>query len=186
MVSTCIAAIAQAPHSEIGKTATSEEIKAWDITISNDGKGLPVGHGTSAEGAKIYAAKCAMCHGANGRATIAPNVIIDKDPNTKNPRARRVFVTRVPFAPVLWDYINRAMPMKLGPGTLKPDEVYAVTAFLLSENEIIPADAVMDEQSLPKVKMPNHDGYVAPASAAWTPQVRSSAAAKRKNVSEKK
>jgi cytochrome c len=161
----CAVASAQAPAYGVGRTPTAEEVRAWDITISNDGKGLPEGHGTAAEGEKLYRQKCAGCHGVTGRGGQAPPVIIDKDPNTKSPRPRRVLATRLPFAPTLWDYLNRAMPLVTGAGTLKPDEVYALTAFLLYKNEIINESDVLDAKTLPKVKMPNREGFVPPV--AW-------------------
>jgi len=78
-------------------------------------------------------------------------------------------VTRAPFSSVLWDYINRAMPMLTGPGTLKPDEVYSLTAFLLYKNDVINENDVIDAQTLPKVKMPNRGGYVPPVINGWKP-----------------
>ncbi len=160
---------AQSHSDSLGRTPSPEEVRAWDITISNEGKGLPAGRGTADEGEKIYGVKCAACHGASGRGGLAPPVVIDKDPHTTALRPRRVMVTRAPFSSVLWDYINRAMPMLTGPGTLKPDEVYSLTAFLLYKNDVINENDVIDAQTLPKVKMPNRGGYVPPVINGWKP-----------------
>lgn len=176
ILTTSAAAQKSAPTYHVGSTPTADEIQAWDITISNDGKGLPAGSGTAAEGAKLYAQKCAFCHGQNGRDGLAPAVVISKDP-AATARQKRVFATRVPFAPVLWDYINRAMPMRMA-GTLKPDEVYSLTAYLLYENEIIHENDVLNAQSLPKVHMPNRKGYVPPAAANWNPETKESLTSK--------
>ena len=164
----CVAAPAQSRIYGLGRTPSAEEIRAWDIAISPEGKELPAGSGTSDQGAKLYAQKCAACHGANGSGGLAPAVVVNKDP-TATGRQRRVMVAKVPFAPVLWDYINRAMPMKVGPGTLTPDEVYSLTAFLLYKNDVIKENEVLDAQSLPKVKMPNRDGFIPPVTKGQKP-----------------
>lgn len=178
MLATCAGALAQSSAYGLGRIPTAEEIRAWDITISNDGKGLPAGSGTAVEGAKIYAQKCAICHGPNGRGGLAPAVVISKD-LAATPRERRVMVTRVPFSSVLWDYINRAMPLLTGPGTLKPNEVYALTAFLLYENDVINESEILDAQTLPKVKMPNRDAYVPPVIAMWKPDIQEPSGTRR-------
>ena len=167
ILAACAAAPAQAPTYGLGKTPTAEEIHAWDIAVGPEGKELPAGSGTADEGAKIYVQKCAACHGPNGRDGLAPPLAKSKDPAPTTGHVRRVMVSRVPFAPVLWDYINRAMPMRIGPGTLKPDEVYSLTAFLLYKNDVINENDVLDAQSLLKVKMPNRDGFVPPVTTAW-------------------
>jgi S-disulfanyl-L-cysteine oxidoreductase SoxD len=164
----------QSPTYGIGRTPTAEEMRAWDISISPTGKELPPGHGTAKEGAALYLRKgCAGCHGASGySAGHAPTLIRRKDPppaasappvmclapcvNDSNTMA-----IHSPFATTIWDYINRGMPLGKE-GTLTPDEVYALTAFLLYKNDVIREDEVMDAQSLPKVKMPNRDGFALP------------------------
>jgi len=145
----------------IGRPATAAEIKAEDIDIGPDGAGLPPGKGTPADGATIYAAKCAQCHGKTGKE--GPNdVLVGRGafPSGTDATSRRTIGNYWPYATTVFDYIRRAMPSP-APGTLKDDDVYALTAFLLAENEIIAKDAVMDATTLPKVAMPAHDKFVA-------------------------
>jgi S-disulfanyl-L-cysteine oxidoreductase SoxD len=163
IVALCPPAWAQAPDYGLGRTPSAAEIRAWDISISPTGKGLPPGRGTAKEGAEIFAQKCAACHGSNGAGGLAPTLIKVKGmPVTTSPTMQMgqgpLMATYSPYATTIWDYINRGMPLG-HEGTLKPDEVYALTAFLLYKNGIIQQDDVMDAQSLPKVKMPNRDGY---------------------------
>jgi len=163
---------AQSPTYGLGKTPSAEEIRAWDIAISPDGKELPPGSGTAKEGAPLYAQKCAACHGATGSGGRAPQLIkIDasaapatgKEPPCLAPciRGANVMAIHSPYATTIWDYINRGMPFSKE-GSLKPNEVYALTAYLLYKNGVIPEDQVVDKQSLPQIKMPNRDGYVLP------------------------
>jgi len=160
----------QSPTYGLGKAPSAEEIRAWDIAISPTGKELPPGQGTAKEGALLYVRKgCAGCHGATGSGAHAPTLISRK--GTKPAPSVPCLAPCVndgnsmgvhsPFATTIWDYINRGMPLGKE-GTLKPDEVYALTAFLLYKNEVIKEDEVMDAQSLPKVKMPNRDGFALP------------------------
>jgi len=169
----CHAAWAQSPTYGLGKTPTAEEIRAWDIAISPTGKELPPGSGTAKEGAQLYAQKCASCHGATGSEGRAPMLIRnDSASSTSAPgkqppclvpciRGNNVMAIHSPYATTIWDYINRGMPFRKE-GTLKPNEVYALTAFLLYKNGVIPEDQVVDAQSLPQIKMPNRDGYALP------------------------
>lgn len=147
----------------IGRAATPQEIAALDIDIMPDGSGLPAGKGTPAEGATIYASKCAQCHGATGKE--GPNdILVGREPRTgfpfaQDPKLPHTIGNYWPYATTVFDYIRRAMP-PTAPGSLKDDEVYALTAFLLSENELIPADAVMDQTTLAKVVMPARQFFV--------------------------
>ena len=163
----------QSPTYGLGKTPTAEAIRAWDIAISPDGKELPPGSGSAREGAPLYAQKCASCHGATGSGGRAPQLIKTEStdaapaPGRQPPclspciRGTNVIAIHSPYATVIWDYINRGMPFAKE-GTLTPSEVYALTAFLLYKNGVIPEDQVVDAQSLPQVKMPNRDGHVVP------------------------
>jgi cytochrome c len=156
-------ALAQAPsYSKIGRAATKEEIAAWDISIGPDGKGLPEGHGTSKEGAAIFAEKCAVCHGTEGQGgKIGPRVvggIADTETLTTLKPVRTVG-GYWPYATSVWDFIRRAMPRGQS-GTLTPNEVYAVTAFILYKSNIIQEGDVLDQKTLPKVQMPNRNGFV--------------------------
>jgi S-disulfanyl-L-cysteine oxidoreductase SoxD len=143
-----------------GHPATADEIKAIDIEVRPDGAGLPPGSGTLAQGQPIFAQKCAACHGANGEGTSAGPKLIDPTPFKVGVTAPTVG-NYWPYATTVWDYINRAMPFDQ-PGSLAPDEVYALTAFLLAQNNVIGEADVMDAQSLPRVVMPNAAGFTSP------------------------
>ncbi len=157
------AALAQTPsYPNVGRTPTKEEIQAWDIGVGPDGKGLPAGQGSAKEGAPIYAAKCAACHGATGQGgAIGPRVVGGKaDTETLTTvRPVRSVGGYWPYATTVWDFINRAMPRGQS-GTLTPNEVYALTAFILAKSDIIKEDDVLDAKTLPKVQMPNRNGFV--------------------------
>ena len=147
----------------IGRPATPAEIAALDIDVGPDGVGLPPGQGTAADGAPIYAARCASCHGRTGKE--GPNDVLvgrlpgDAFPFAKDPRAPKTIGSYWPYATTVFDYIRRAMPPDK-PGSLRDDEVYGLVAYLLSLNELIAPDAVVDATSLPKVKMPARDRFV--------------------------
>jgi hypothetical protein len=169
----CQTAWTQAPTYGLGRTPSAEEIRAWDIAISPTGKELPSGQGTTKEGAVLYVRKgCAGCHGVTGSGAHAPTLISRKGTQTASSvpclapcvNDANTMGVHSPFATTIWDYINRGMPLGKE-GTLSPNEVYALTAFLLYKNDVIKEDEVMDAQSLPKVKMPNRDGFAVPP--AW-------------------
>ena len=165
----CQIGAAQSPTYSLGRTPSAEEIRAWDISISPEGKELPPGRGTAKEGAQLYVQKgCAGCHGRTGSGGQAPTLIRgDATARGSMPclspcvNANNVMALHSPFATVMWDYINRGMPLGKE-GTLKPDEVYALTAFLFYRNGVIQENDVMDAQSLPKVAMPNRRGFALP------------------------
>ncbi|HEX4935017.1 MAG TPA: cytochrome c [Gemmatimonadaceae bacterium] len=161
-------ALAQSPTYGVGRTPTAEEIREWDISISPTGDELPPGKGTAKEGAQLYRTKgCAGCHGAAGVGASAP-ALKSKDPSNPDVWARgRILPLRAPFATTVWDYINRGMPLNRE-GTLTPDEVYSLTAYLLFINGVVPEDVVLDQQSLPKVKMPLGDKYA--SLPEWKPR----------------
>jgi hypothetical protein len=147
----------------IGRAATADEIKRLDIDVMPDGRGLPTGRGTVAEGAAIYAAKCRSCHGANGEGAAFDRLVgRESGPNFNfalDPKLVKTVGNYWPYATTLYDYTFRAMPF-MQPGSLTPDETYALVAYILALNQIVPADAVMDQASLPKVKMPARDRFV--------------------------
>ncbi len=170
-------AMAQMPTYQIGRAPTADEVRANDISIGPEGKELPPGRGTAKEGAPIYAKKCAACHGktaAEGGNSgdparpFAPPLVGGRGTLTSaNPV--RTIESYWPYATTVWDYINRGMPRKQE-GTLTANEVYALTAFLLYRSGIIPEDEVMDAKSLPKVQMPNRNGFVPnPPQRWWKP-----------------
>jgi len=155
------AVLAQSPTYGVGRTPTAEELRAWDISIGPTGDELPPGRGSAKEGAPIYRAKCAGCHGATGIGGSAPILKSRQSKDVQLWARGRILPLRSPFSTLVWDYINRAMPLNRE-GTLTADEVYALTAFLLYMNEVIPSeDQILDAQSLPKVKMPIGDAYAA-------------------------
>ena len=154
-----VAALAQSPTYGVGRTPSAEEIRAWDISIGPTGEELPPGRGTVKEGALVYRAKCAGCHGATGIEGTAPILKSKAGPDVVDLWARgRILPLRAPFATTVWDYINRGMPLNRE-GTLTADEVYALTAFLLYINGVISEEQTLDAQSLPKVKMPIGNNY---------------------------
>jgi cytochrome c len=147
----------------IGRPATPDEIAALDIEVGPDGVGLPPGRGTAADGAPIYATRCAGCHGKTGKE--GPNDVLvgrvpgDAFPFARDPKAPKTIGSYWPYATTVFDYIRRAMPPD-APRSLSDAEVYALVAYLLSLNELIPADAVIDASSLPKVTMPAKSHFV--------------------------
>jgi mono/diheme cytochrome c family protein len=152
-------ALAQSPTYGVGRTPSAEEIRAWDISISPTGEELPPGRGTAEEGALVYRRQCAACHGAEGQGAGAPRLVKRQaEPNVDPWNLGRILPIRAPYATVVWDYINRGMPLNRE-GTLTADEVYALTAYLLYINDLIREDEVLDAQSLPKVEMPNRDAW---------------------------
>jgi mono/diheme cytochrome c family protein len=155
----------------LGRAPTAEEMRALDISIGPDGAELPQGHGSAKEGALLFQNKgCAGCHGKTGTGGAAPELKAKPaGPNVDTWDRGRVLPVRAPFATTVWDYINRGMPLGRE-GTLTPDEVYALTAFLLYINDVIPEDMVLDAQNLPKVKMPIGDEYA--SLPDWKPKTR--------------
>jgi len=157
----------------IGRPATPNEIAALDVDVRPDGAGLPAGRGTAAEGEQIYASRCATCHGKTGRE--GPNDrLVGRLPNDAFPFARDPTIPHTignywPFATTVFDYIRRAMPPN-APGSLTDREVYCLVAYLLAMNQIIPADAVMDATTLPKVVMPARDRFV-PSERGGPPKI---------------
>ncbi|MSV34278.1 MAG: cytochrome c [Bryobacterales bacterium] len=152
------AALAQSPKYGVGRAATPEEIRGVGAIIAPDGTGLPEGSGTVAAGREVFAANCVRCHGEKGVGDIGPQLVGGQG-TLATAKPVKTVGSYWPYATTLWDYINRAMPFDK-PGTLKPAEVYAAAAYILNLNGIIEAGQVMDAKSLPKVKMPNRDGFV--------------------------
>src|SRR3977135_383412 len=152
-------AFAQSPTYGVGRTPTAEEIRRMDISISPTGDELPPGRGNAKQGAQVYEQKgCIAGHGETGVEGMAPLLRSKKSADLPIWERERILPLRAPFATIVWDFINRGMPLG-NEGTLPPDEVYALTAYLLFLNKVIPEDEVLDKQSLPKVKMPIGDDY---------------------------
>ena len=141
-----------------GRPATPQEIAGWDIDVSPSGAGLPPGRGDVRQGEAIFAAKCASCHGAHGegkpmvRLVGGIGTLHDKKP-------KKTVGSFWPYATTLFDYVRRAMPLN-APQSLNPDEVYAVSAYVLFLNGIVAQDATLDADTLAKIKMPNRGGFV--------------------------
>ena len=151
---------------ELGRTATTAAIAALDIDAAPDGAGLPQGTGTPSEGAAIYAAKCASCHGAKGEGQppVYPQLVGRDSADegfqfARDGRRVRTIGNYWPYATSVFDYIRRTMP-QMSPGSLTNTEVYALTAYLLAANDVIPLTTRLDSASLVAVKMPYADRFV--------------------------
>ena len=143
---------------DFGRRATPDEIKLWDIDVGPDGRGLPDGSGTVAQGKQVFSDYCSACHGENGQGGIKDRLAGGQGTLASNMPVKTVG-SFWPYATTLFDYIHRAMPYPT-PGSLSTDETYAVTAYILSLNGIVPADGKVDKDSLPKIKMPNRNGFI--------------------------
>lgn len=143
-----------------GTVPTAEEIATIDIDVMPGGSGLPQGHGTHAEGAQIYKAKCAVCHGAalEGVAELGAPRLIGGRGTLATDKPVKTVESYWPEASTLFDYVNRAMPLTT-PGTLTPDEVYSLSAFILGEAGITDVSATLDKDSFADVVMPNAEGF---------------------------
>ncbi|CUS32376.1 putative Monoheme cytochrome c (modular protein) [Candidatus Nitrospira nitrosa] len=141
-----------------GQPASASDIAAWNIDVSPDGQGLPPGQGTVKQGAELYAMKCAACHGPTGKE--GPNdVLVGGQGSLRTTKPLKTIGSYWPYATTLYDYLRRAMPFT-APQSLKADEIYALVAWLLHQNQIIAEDAILDAHSLPKVEMPNRNGFI--------------------------
>jgi cytochrome c len=147
---------AQSPN--LGRPLTPDEVLKIDMTVAPDGKGLPPGSGSVSAGETIYVQKCQSCHGPRG-AGEPMEQLTGGVGSLASGKPIKTPVSYWPAATILFDYIRRAMPIT-SPQSLTNDEVYALTAYLLSIDGVIPKDAVLDAKSLPRVKMPNRDGFV--------------------------
>jgi len=146
-----------AQHYGLGRAPTAAEIHAWDIDIGPDGAGLPPGHGSVAEGQKIYAERCAACHGEKGVGGLADRLAGGFGTLAMNKPVRTVG-SYWPYATTVFDFVRRAMPFN-APQSLSADEVYAVSAYVLYLNGVVSESAVLDAKSLPAIRMPNRDGF---------------------------
>ena len=144
---------------KLGKAITPEAAAKWDLSVFPDGTGLPEGRGTVAQGEKLFEEKCAACHGPEGIGASAEELRGGKTEDLSGPSPDKNIGAYWPFATTLFDFTRRAMPMT-APGSLSADEVYAVTAYMLHVNGIIGKNDEMNRDLLPKVKMPNRDGFI--------------------------
>ena len=142
----------------LGEELTAEQLAAVDFTIMPDGDGLPEGSGNAVAGRDVYIRNCLACHGENGTGGVN-DVLAGGHGSLTGPRPQKTVGSFWPYATTVFDYVRRAMPFQT-PGSLSSDEIYAVTAYLLFINDIVAEGAVMNAESLPKVKMPNRDNFV--------------------------
>jgi cytochrome c len=159
-VAACITAAAQTPdYKNVGRTPTAQEVQAMDIAIGTDGKELPPGSGNAKTGARLFNEKCVACHGENQEGTAQAPALVGGKGTLTSLHPKMTAGSYWPFATTIFDYIRRAMP-RYAEGSLKTDEVYSLTAFILYRNDIIKEDDVIDAKTLPKIKMPNRDGFI--------------------------
>ena len=145
-----------------GTTPTDDEIAAIDIDAMPDGRGLPPGQGTVAEGKAIYQEQCVACHGEDleGVSEVGGEALIGGRGTIGTPETKKTIESYWPYSSTVFDYIRRAMPFH-APGSLDVEQVYAVTAYILYRADVIEEDAVMDASTLPAVEMPNREGFIA-------------------------
>jgi S-disulfanyl-L-cysteine oxidoreductase SoxD len=151
------------PKLGLGREATPAEIAAVDIDVEPDGTGLPEGSGTVARGRVLYQSQCVQCHGAEGKGAdneaLAGREPREGFPFAEQPKLRQTVGNYWPYATTLYDYIHRAMPQAV-PGSLPPDDVYSLVAYILYLNEVVPEDETLDRESLPRIEMPARDRFV--------------------------
>ena len=146
-------------HFGFGQPATTEQIAGWDIDVAADGTGLPPGSGTVAQGKELYDRLGATCHGAKGEGGEGGPPLVGGIGSLNTDAPLKTVGSYWPHAPVLYDYIHRAMPLN-SPGSLRPNETYSLVAYLLVENEIIDTSTVIDARSLPRIRMPARGRFV--------------------------
>ena len=142
----------------IGRPATPAEIAGWNIDIDREGHNLPPGNGTVSHGREMFDLQCAACHGAKGEGGVGDRLVGGQG-TLATPNPVRTVGSYWPYASTLFDYIRRAMPQN-APQSLSNDDVYAVSAYVLNLNGLLPADATLDARTLPAVKMPNRSMFV--------------------------
>jgi S-disulfanyl-L-cysteine oxidoreductase SoxD len=148
----------------IGRRALPAEQQAWNIDVNPTGAGLPAGSGTYVAGATLFAQRCAACHGMHGEGLATYPKLIGRDPRAgfsfgEDYHLAKTIGNYWPYSTTLYDYIHRAMPLT-APGSLQPNEIYSVIAYLLAENQIIDKRTVVDARSLPRIRMPARDRFV--------------------------
>jgi mono/diheme cytochrome c family protein len=151
---------AQSPYG-IGRPATAAEIAGWNIDVGRNGSNLPEGRGSVSQGRDVFAQQCASCHGEKGGGGLGDRLVGGQG-TLDTPKPIRTVGSYWPYATTLFDYIRRAMPQN-APQSLSNEEVYAVSAYILSLNGLIAADAALDAKSLAAIKMPNRDRFVGDA-----------------------
>jgi cytochrome c len=159
IVCLCAAALlAQSAKYGVGRKPTEQEIRALEVTVAPDGTGLPEGSGTAVEGRTVFAARCAKCHGEKATGDVGPALVGGRG-TLATAKPIKTVGSFWPYATSVWNYINRAMPFN-EPGTLTHSQVYAALAYILYLNDIVGENEVLNAKTLPKVRMPNRDGFV--------------------------
>jgi len=156
----CQAVRADTARYHLGRPATAEDIRAAGISVAADGSGLPAGSGNALLGRPLYDATCAACHGSHGEGNDSYPALVGGRGTLRSDQPNLTVGSYWPYATTVWDYINRAMPYQK-PGSLSAAQVYSLTAYILFLNKIIGEREVLDQHTLPKVRMPNRDGFVA-------------------------
>lgn len=149
---------AQMPKHGVGKRPSEEEIRALGATVAPDGAGLPAGSGSAIQGREIFAARCVKCHGEKGVGDVGPTLVGGQG-TLATAKPLKTVGSFWPHATSVWNYVNRAMPFNQ-PGSLTHAEVYAVVAYILNLNGIVGEKDVLDAKTLPKIRMPNRDGFI--------------------------
>jgi cytochrome c len=149
---------AQSQKHGVGRTPTQDEIRALGIAVAPDGKGLPEGSGTADEGRNLFAARCAKCHGEKGDGDVGP-ALVGGIGSLATAKPRKTVGSFWPYATSVWDYVNRAMPFNQ-PGALTHSQVYSAVAYILFLNGIVGEHETLNAKTLPKIRMPNRDGFV--------------------------
>lgn len=157
-----VATPAMAGKFDLGREATAAEVSAWDIDIRPDGQGLPEGKGTVAQGEEIYAEKCASCHGDFGEGIDRWPVLAGGQDSLKSDRPVKTIGSYWPYLSTVFDYVNRAMPFGEAQ-SLEPDEVYAITAYLLNLNDVVDADFELSKQNFVETRLPNEANFISDA-----------------------
>ena len=145
-------------HFGIGRPATPQEIKGWDIDIGRDGSNLPPGSGSVPRGRTVFAEQCAACHGDKGQGGVGDRLVGGQG-TLATAKPVRTVGSYWAYAPTLFDYIRRAMPQN-APQSLSNEDVYAVSAYILNLNGLVPAEATLDAKTLAAIKMPNRNDFV--------------------------
>lgn len=158
VTATLLAAASAQEGPNLGATPSPELIAAWDISVATDGTGLPPGSGTANDGTSVYARNCLACHGQEGEGLLHDR-LVGGHGTIGGQVPTKTVGSYWPYATTIFDYIRRAMPY-LQPQSLRDDETYALTAYLLYLNGIIDADQVMNAATLPEVEMPNLKNFV--------------------------
>jgi cytochrome c len=155
--------VASSAHAEtqgrygIGRTATEAEIAGWNIDIGRNGENLPPGSGTVAQGQEVFAQQCAACHGDKGQGGVGERLVGGQG-TIATAKPIKTVGSYWPYAPTLFDYIRRAMPQN-APQSLSNEDVYAVSAYILNMNGLLPSDAALDAKTLSAIKMPNRSMF---------------------------